>query len=811
MIARTAEKSERDNKVTMFDSIDESPDTKYSMAIKAVSAGKLDNAMPLFRSAIAGNPRKTEFWLSYIDALITAKRPEGALAVLNQAKGIGLANDAFDRLNILLLKTLEEKHNETGNNARRLGSIDHSLPKTIDTFNLQTALRLANKKYKAGAINDAKLIYEDVLKIYPQNKIALEGHKSMIASEPQKLLKDQFRALIKLVTQREFDKALTLGTELDRKSPDSPDLQNILGVLNAELGSFEKAISYYQKAVRIKPNFAEAHNNMGVALKTTGQIELAVESYEKAIAAKPEYAGAYNNLGNILAGTGDVQAAGDKYKQALAIDPNSASAHNNLGLMLSALDDHKSAILSFRNAIHLKPEFFEAHNNLGISLTKVGDVTESINSYEKAVEIDPKFASAYDSIGRLRKRTGDSDNAIKSFEKAIKINPSYAEAHYNLGNTLRERNNFNDAVECYKTAISLNSSYLEAHCNLGVALGELGKLTEAAVCYKKAIIIKPKHAIAHSQLGGILNRLGNLDEAESSYRQALSIQPTHPDANYNFGLMLLENGKFGEAAKHFKLCGNSNSESYMLRCFYLEDKMTEFYEQLDKLIDKKVCNAMVGSFSSRAKLRYGIETPNPFCVDPLKYVAKIDLNRVCDFERTFVASCKSILNDENTPYRNQNLIVNGKQTAGNLLALNSESLREIEKVIRSEVYNYRCEFLDSNEGMFINWPTDYSINCWLVSMKSGGELAAHIHEIGWISGSIYINVPAKSRIDSGNLVVCLNSEKFQSGEAGGENIDVFTGALCLFPSSLLHYTVPFESEEERIVLAFDVVPQTLDG
>ena len=38
------------------------------------------------------------------------------------------------------------------------------------------------------------------------------------------------------------------------------------------------------------------------------------------------------------------------------------------------------------------------------------------------------------------------------------------------------------------------------------------------------------------------------------------------------------------------------------------------------------------------------------------------------------------------------------------------------------------------------------------------------------------------------------------------NIDVVTGSLCLFPSSLLHYTIPFEAEEERIVLAFDMIP-----
>ena len=37
-----------------------------------------------------------------------------------------------------------------------------------------------------------------------------------------------------------------------------------------------------------------------------------------------------------------------------------------------------------------------------------------------------------------------------------------------------------------------------------------------------------------------------------------------------------------------------------------------------------------------------------------------------------------------------------------------------------------------------------------------------------------------------------------------EIIDITTGSLVLFPASLTHYSIPFESEQERIVLAFDV-------
>jgi hypothetical protein len=132
----------------------------------------------------------------------------------------------------------------------------------------------------------------------------------------------------------------------------------------------------------------------------------------------------------------------------------------------------------------------------------------------------------------------------------------------------------------------------------------------------------------------------------------------------------------------------------------------------------------------------------------------------------------------------------------------------IEKIIRLAIENYLVLFKDSEEGLITSWPTTYSLYGWLVSMKSGGKLRPHMHEKGWISGSIYLNVPSKSKIDSGNLVVCIEDNDLAGTNINQtKSIDVVTGNLCLFPASLLHYTIPFESEEERIVLAFDVVPK----
>ena len=94
-------------------------------------------------------------------------------------------------------------------------------------------------------------------------------------------------------------------------------------------------------------------------------------------------------------------------------------------------------------------------------------------------------------------------------------------------------------------------------------------------------------------------------------------------------------------------------------------------------------------------------------------------------------------------------------------------------------------------------------------MKNGGKIEPHIHDHGWLSGSIYINIPPKLNINNGNLVVCLNNQQNEissnNKDKNNKIINVVTGTLCLFPASLFHYTIPFKSEEERIVLAFDVM------
>ena len=171
----------------------------------------------------------------------------------------------------------------------------------------------------------------------------------------------------------------------------------------------------------------------------------------------------------------------------------------------------------------------------------------------------------------------------------------------------------------------------------------------------------------------------------------------------------------------------------------------------------------------------------------------------------------------------QNSVPKGQ---GGMVAVLGSTVEIIEKILKNNEQKFTAQIANDNsegqivlsgknedldqlilvlkEGFIKNWPTNYNLMGWLVSLKKGGKITAHMHDLGWLSGSIYVNVPPKLQTDSGNLVVCIDEN--ENKNENKKSIDVVTGSLCLFPSSLLHYTIPFESEENRIVLAFDMIP-----
>ena len=485
---------------------------------------------------------------------------------------------------------------------------------------------------------------------------------------------------------------------------------------------------------------------------------------------------------------------------------NNPIAWKVLGILFERTGRKHEALHANQKTVQLSSKDHEAHCNLGVTLSELNRLDEAESSYRQAITLKPDFFQAHNHLGNLLYRLGRLNEAILSYKHSISYKPDYAEAHNNLATILQKLGKLDEADAGYRQAIVLKTDFAEAHNNLGNNLTEMGRLEEAVTIYRQAIALKPNYAEAHSNLANTLNYLGRIAEAEASFRQAITINPNYDLAHNHLGMTLLTLERIEEAVEEFKLDKSDASSSFLLRCFYTLGQKANFYDQLKNMVNLGVNDSLLGSLISRSNIRYKTNKHNPFCNDPLKYVTETNLFEECDFKTIFVQGANQILNDPKVQQKTQKLLTNGIQTSGNILAGPGTNL--IQQIIHAEIEKYRVHFEGSNEGLISSWPANYSLNGWIVSMKSGGELSPHMHERGWVSGSIYINVPPKSNKDSGNLVVRLGDlENELDSQDTGKSIDVVTGSLCLFPSSLLHHTIPFESKKDRIVLAFDVIPE----
>ena len=354
-------------------------DANHNLGVLVVSVGKHLDAVPLFKRALEANPQIEQFWLSYIDILITVGHFDEAQRVLAEGESSGVAAERLDALNQRLQGCVPSDSNKTASG------------QTLSEKRKKLAAKKKRKKRKAG------------------------GDPS--STEPSQ---NQLNHLLEVYQAGIWEEAEALAASLTKQFPKHPFGWRVLGALFQQTGRLTEALATTQSAVKLFPQDAAVHNNLGVTLQEVGRLSEAETSGRRAIALKPDYAEAHNNLGVTLQELGRLDEAEASCRQAIALKPGFAKAHNNLGITLKKLGRLNEAEASYKQAILLKPDYAEAHNNLGATLQKLGKLEEAAESYAQALALNPENSLAKHHLAALSGDTTESaplDYVEKLFDK----------------------------------------------------------------------------------------------------------------------------------------------------------------------------------------------------------------------------------------------------------------------------------------------------------------------------------------------------------------------------------------------------------
>lgn len=266
------------------------PDANHNLGVLLVQQKQPQAALPHFEAALGANPAHTQYWLSYISALIQAGMPDAARQVLPLARQRGVQEDALKPL----IKLLEHKE---------------PAPEDVDA--LMTLFRA--EKY-AEAANLAHAMTRQ----FPAHGVTW------------KILG---AALTQLGRNADALAPLQKAAEL---LPGDADAHNILGMTLRTLGRLDEAESCYRNALRINPELAAVHSNLGNTLREAGRLEEAEASLRTALRINPGLAETHYNLGSTLQRLGRMKDAEVSFRQAIKVKPDFVGAHYTLGVLLLA-------------------------------------------------------------------------------------------------------------------------------------------------------------------------------------------------------------------------------------------------------------------------------------------------------------------------------------------------------------------------------------------------------------------------------------------------------------------------------------------
>ena len=484
--------------------------------------------------------------------------------------------------------------------------------------------------------------------------------------------------------------------------------------------------------------------------------------------------------------SGQLAQAESLANDLIAKHPNVFILHHVLALSLDGQQKFAEAVTSYQNALKLQPEKFNQSSpdlqfNLGIALTQLNQLDEAAHAYQQAIRMQPGFFEAYGNLGTILQRQGKLEEAIASYQKGLAINPQDARGHFNCGTALRDKGDLVAAIDCYKKAIQLFPNYTDAYNNLGETLRDFG----------------------------------DMDTAVKNYQAALALNPEHANANYNMAEFLYLAKKYDAAIPYFERSQLDDWQARNLYCLYKAERFDAFKSKLDAIAQTaRHTSPFISTLAIHYAINFGEENNYNFCKSAFDFVYQQPIAELATPNSTLLKALLHDINNADIAERVQGMLTNGKQSAGNLFKRPEASFRTLAELIKQAFLNYKNTFKDADCELILSFPTEFEFtSSWYVKMRQGGHLRPHIHEIGWLSGAVYLAMPTP-RDNS-------NEGAFEYGTHGDDypilppqqlssfltaHVMPTVGDIVLFPSSLFHRTIPFNANEERICIAFDLKP-----
>lgn len=581
------------------------------------------------------------------------------------------------------------------------------------------------------------------------------------------------------------DNAKSLYEQFLQQNPKQPTALQLLGLLHSQQGEHDTAIELMRESLHLYPQQAEVANNLGNSLSSCGRLEEAIESYLQATKLKPEYMDAWRNLGLCYTQQENYEQAKDAFLRCLDIQPADATSCLCMANMLQSQESIDTAIQYLEKALELQPDYAEAHHNLGVCLRLKQKPEEAIKHYEIAHRLGLDGAELHQNLASSQVDLQNIDAAIRSYRMAIDRDPEDIISHRDLNKLLWEQELLDEYLHSYKNAFSKYPESELLALNYAISLNQQESYEQAEQVLMTALQHLPDSSELNSLLAYTYEGQGDWDHALKMHAKAVGCADSIANHQISYARALLACQKPKEALVHAEQASNAlpfnqRAIAYLGLCWRMLNNEAD---------------AFINDYENFVQI-YEVPVPERF-------------SNTEEFNQQLARVLNSLhLGKRHPP---EQTLRGGTQTHGNIFDRQEPEIKELVAGLGTCVKSYIDNLPEHDAHPLLMRRSDrfnFSAS-WSVRLQRSGYHTMHVHPLGWISSAYYVQVPAEvSESETHGGGIKFGEPDINIGWRGvaKRKIQPQAGRLVLFPSYMWHGTIPFESDDPRMTVAFDVVP-----
>lgn len=439
-----------------------------------------------------------------------------------------------------------------------------------------------------------------------------------------------------------------------------------------------------------------------------------------------------------------------------------------------------------RQFLSLHPDDRVAWHNLAAAEGDLGHSADAEAAARRAIALGIKAPETYLVLARALQSLRRLDEAESMFKKAITLRPAYADAHRDLAQlTWMRTGRAEDALRRLTRALRESPADGALHLVHSGVLEFTGDAEGALAAAERGLAHAPNDLSLLRQAVHLVAKAGDAGRALSIATRAVQLAPTDTGAQLSVCESLLAAGRAVDAeARAAALCNASPNDQYALALratawrLMGDPRYTVLYDYRSLVSEQE------------------LDTPTGFA------------NRD-EFLNALSAELQSLHSFQTHPlYQSvrggSQLPIQSAELARPLIAL-------LFGAIQTAIDRYIGRLGAGSDVLRArNTGRAALTGAWSVRLRSGGHHADHVHPHGWISSACYVALPPCIGDGEAGRAGWLRFGRPPVRTQPALDADHFVqprrGMLVLFPAYMWHGVEPFESDQSRLSVAFDVIP-----